>query len=310
MLAAITLAQGGLLAYWFVAGRTAAAPDRGSIAVTSDPSGSPVSVDGVSQGTTPFSMMLSPGPHDIAVGAGAQVLRRSVTVTSGGDSRMFFELPRGTESAAAAVGGLQVDTEPPGATVQIDGEARGVTPLTVADLAAGDHVVVVQGTGEPVTRAVTVHEGVVASLVVSLTRPGAFAAGWLAISGVPVQIMERGTLLGSSETPRLLIPAGSHVLEFTNAALGYHVTRTVQVVAGQTVSITLEAPQGTLSINALPWAEVWVDGQPAGETPIGNLALPIGQHELLFRHPELGEQRKTVTVGALAPVRIGVDLRK
>jgi hypothetical protein len=310
LLAAVTIAQGGLLAYWFVAGRTAAAPEKGSIAVTSDPSGSPVSVDGVSQGTTPFSMMLRPGLHEIGVGAGAQELSRTVNVTSGADSRMFFELPRGTESAASAVGGLQVDTEPPGAVVQIDGEARGVAPLTLSDLTAGQHVVVVQGTGQPVSRTVTVQEGVVTSLVVSLTGASAFASGWLAISGVPVQIMENGTLLGSTETARILVPAGSHDLELTNAALGYHAKRTVQVAPGQTLTITLKVPQGTLSINALPWAEVWIDGTPAGETPIGNLSLPIGDHELLFRHPDFGEQRKTVTVGALAPVRVGVDLRK
>ena len=314
LLAVVAIAQGGLLAYWFVAGRAAAEPESGSVAVTSDPSGSPVSVDGVSRGTTPFSVALRPGLHEIAVGAGAQLRSQSVNVTNGGDASIFFELPRGTESAAvpiaAAVGGLQVATEPPGAKVLIDGEARGVAPLTVSDLTAGEHAVVVQGTGEPVSRTVTVQEGAVASLVISMNSASAFASGWLAISGVPVQIMENGTLLGSTETPRILVPAGSHELELTNAALGYRVTRTVQVVAGQTLSITLKAPQGTLSINALPWAEVWVDGKPAGETPIGNLSLTIGNHELLFRHPELGEQRKTVTVGALAPVRVGVDLRK
>ena len=314
LLAVVVIAQGGLLAYWFVAGRAAAEPESGSVAVTSDPSGSPVSVDGVLRGTTPFSVALRPGLHEIGVGAGAQLRSQIVNVTHGGDARIFFELPRGTESAAvpiaAAVGGLQVATEPPGAKVLIDGEARGVAPLTVSDLKAGEHAVVVQGTGEPVSRTVTVQEGAVASLVVSMNSASAFASGWLAISGVPVQIMENGTLLGSTETPRILVPAGSHELELTNAALGYRVTRTVQVVAGQTLSITLKPPLGTLSINALPWAEVWVDGKAAGETRIGNLSLPIGDHELLFRHPELGEQRKTVTVGALAPVRVGVDLRR
>ena len=309
---AVAIAQGGLLAYWFVAGRAAAEPESGSVAVTSDPPGSPVSVDGVSRGSTPFSVALRPGLHEIGVGAGAQSRSQSISVTNGANASLFFELPRGTESEAmpiaAAVGGLQVATEPPGATVLIDGEARGVAPLTVSDLKAGEHAVVVQGTGEPVSRTVKVQEGAVASLVISMNS--AFASGWLAISGVPVQIMENGTLLGSTETPRILVPAGSHKLELTNAALGYRVTRTAQVVAGQTLSITLKAPQGTLSINALPWAEVWVDGKPAGETPIGNLSLTIGNHELLFRHPELGEQRKTVTVGALAPVRVGVDLRK
>jgi hypothetical protein len=314
VLAVVVIAEGGFLAYWFVTGRAATKPESGSVAVTSDPSGSPVSIDGVSRGITPFAMTVSPGLHEIAVGAGAQVRSQSVNVTSGGDTRIFFELPRETESAAVpsavAVGGLQVTTEPPGAKVLIDGEARGVAPLTVSDLKAGEHAVVVQGAGEPVSRTVTVQEGAVASLVISMNSASAFASGWLAVSGVPVQIMENGTLLGSTETPRILVPAGSHELELTNAALGYRVTRTVQVVAGQTLSITLKPPQGTLSINALPWAEVWVDGKPAGETPIGNLSLTIGNHELLFRHPELGEQRKTVTVGALAPVRVGVDLRK
>jgi hypothetical protein len=314
LLAVVAIAQGGLLAYWFVAGRAAAEPESGSVGITSDPSGSPVTIDGKSRGATPFSVALRPGLHEISVGAGAQLRSQTITVTNGGNAAIFFELPGGAESAAvpteAAVGGLQVATEPPGAKVLIDGEERGVAPLTVSDLKAGEHSVVVQGTGEPVSRTVTVQEGAVASLVISMNSASAFASGWLAISGVPVQILEKGTLLGSSETPRILLPAGSHELELTNAALGYRVTRTAQVVAGQTLSITLKPPQGTLSINAVPWAEVWVDGKPAGETPIGNLSLTIGNHELLFRHPELGEQRKTVAVGALAPVRVSVDLRK
>jgi hypothetical protein len=257
---------------------------------------------------------LKPGRHEISVGTGEQLRSQTVNVTLGGDARVFFELPRPTESAAApivaAVGGLQVVTEPPGAKVLIDGEARGVAPLTVSDLKPGEHAVVVQGTRETVSRMVTVQEGTVALLVISMQSASVFASGWLAISGVPVQIKENGTLLGTTETPRILVPAGAHELELTNAALEYRVMRTVQVEAGQTLSINLKAPQGTLSINALPWAEVWVDGKPVGETPIGNLSLTIGNHELLFRHPELGEQRKTVTVGALAPVRVGVDLRK
>jgi hypothetical protein len=314
VLIVLSIAQSGLLAYWAVAARAASEPESELVAVSSDPSGSPVWVDGVSRGTTPLNVALRPGIHEIAVGAGAQSSSRSVNVRVGVDTRIFFELPRAEDSASAttavAVGGLQVATEPPGAKVLIDGEARGVAPLTVADLKTGDHAVVVQGTGEPISRTVTIKEGVVASLVVSMNSASAFASGWLAVSGVPVQILENGTLLGSTETPRILVPAGSHEFELTNAALDYRVRRRANVVAGQTLSIALEAPLGSLSINALPWAEVWVDGKPAGETPIGNLSLPIGNHEVLFRHPEFGEQRKTVTVGALAPVRVGVDLRK
>ena len=46
-----------------------------------------------------------------------------------------------------------------------------------------------------------------------------------------------------------------------------------------------------MALNALPWAEVWIDGESIGETPIGKVSVPIGWHEIVFRHPELGEKR-------------------
>jgi hypothetical protein len=71
-----------------------------------------------------------------------------------------------------------------------------------------------------------------------------------------------------------------------------------------------EIPRGTLFVNVLPWAEVWLDGEKIGDTPIGNLSVPVGRHELLVRHPELGQQRRTITVNPGTPVRVGLDLRK
>ena len=51
-------------------------------------------------------------------------------------------------------------------------------------------------------------------------------------------------------------------------------------------------------------------GERAGDTPIGNLQTAIGRHEVVFRHPDLGESRHTVTVTASAPARVSVDMRK
>jgi hypothetical protein len=65
-----------------------------------------------------------------------------------------------------------------------------------------------------------------------------------------------------------------------------------------------------LSINAQPWADVWLDGERLGVTPIGNLEIPIGSHELVFRHPEHGERRSTVSVGLQQAARVGLDMRK
>jgi serine/threonine-protein kinase len=92
--------------------------------------------------------------------------------------------------------------------------------------------------------------------------------------------------------------------------LDYRAIRTVQVAPGRVATISIEMPKGTIALNAIPWAEVWVDGNRMGETPIGNLSMSIGPHEIVFRHPELGEQRHAVTVTAGAPARLSVDLRK
>jgi hypothetical protein len=95
-----------------------------------------------------------------------------------------------------------------------------------------------------------------------------------------------------------------------NEAVGYRITRSLQVTAGKVTAVKLEMPQGTISVNAQPWAEVWVDGERVGETPIGNLSVPIGSHSVLFRHPELGEQHHTALVTMKGPTRLSVDMRK
>ena len=107
-----------------------------------------------------------------------------------------------------------------------------------------------------------------------------------------------------------MVPAGRHELEIVNDTLGYRMTRTVTVAPGQVAPIKLELPKGALAVNALPWAEVWIDGERIGETPIGNISVTIGSHEVVFRHPELGEQRHRTVVTLNAPTRLSVDLRK
>ena len=313
VLALAVLGEAGYIAYSTGRDATALPPETGSVTVTSEPSGSPVLIDGTARGATPLTVQIAPGSHRIEVGGGAQVHSRHVTVTRGGDVSMHIGLTTAAaDGAMAGTGGLQIATDPAGARVWIDGEPQGVAPVTVSNLKAGDHIVTVRAaTGDAINRTVTVQEASVASLIISMNARGAFASGWLAVSsGVPLQIWENGALIGTTETQRILLPAGEHELELVNAELGYRLTRRVQILAGQTAAVGLKPPLGAISINALPWAEVWIDGQRTGETPIGNFSTPIGRHELLFRHPELGEQRRTVTVAMTSPLRISVDMRK
>jgi hypothetical protein len=100
------------------------------------------------------------------------------------------------------------------------------------------------------------------------------------------------------------------VLDFVSDELGFRAQRTVTVRSGAATDIRLELPAVTLSVNAQPWAEVFVDGERVGETPIGTLSRPVGRHEIVLRHPELGERRRTVTLTTNGPNRISVDMRR
>jgi hypothetical protein len=99
------------------------------------------------------------------------------------------------------------------------------------------------------------------------------------------------------------------VLTLVNETLEYRETRTVTVEARRTLALNVEVPRGTLHVNAQPWADVWIDGRRAGETPIGNVSLPIGSHDVVLRHPQRGESRHTVIVGARTPARLAVELQ-
>jgi hypothetical protein len=56
----------------------------------------------------------------------------------------------------------------------------------------------------------------------------------------------------------------------------------------------------------VPWATVSIDGNTVGETPLGNVSLPLGEHQIVFRHPQLGERTQKVVVKANAPTRVSV----
>jgi hypothetical protein len=276
--------------------------------VESSPSGAQVIVDGESRGVTPVELSLRPGPHVLELHGGGEPRVIPLTVTAGAQVSQYIELPQ----AASTPGALRVRTDPAGAQIRIDGRPRGISPLTIGDLAPGEHEVALENDRGSVTQTVTIEAGATASLVVPLTT-AMFApvSGWVTLTApVEVQLFERGALLGTSAADRIMLAAGVHDLELVNDTLGYRQVRSVEVVPGETLHVAVELPDGTLALNASPWAEVWVDGERVGETPLGNLPVSIGPHEVLFRHPDLGERRHAVTVTAIEPARLSVDLSR
>ncbi len=308
---ALTVLTAGLgVAAWYTMARPGrvenVAPRSGRIRVETRPPGATVIIDGAPRGISPLEATLAPGRHQVQVSVGGDIREIPVTVTDGDQLSQYIEF-----QVAPQTGRLQIDSDPPGARVVLDGEARGVAPLVLDNVRPGTHAVVLQSDVASVERQVTVEAGASASIFVPLTPRGAPISGWVSASApVELQMFEGGRLIGTTLTERVMVTAGRHEIEFVNDTLGYHAVRTVTVPPGRTASIPIDLPNGVLSVNASPWAEVWIDGKRAGETPLGNLTIPIGPHEILFRHPQLGEQRHAVTVTLTAPTRLSVNLRR
>jgi hypothetical protein len=306
--ALIALTGGGMLAARRYAFAGTGGGDTGTLTVTSNPTGAQVLVDRESKGTTPTTVTLSAGTHSVELRGVGEPRTMTIAVTAGAQLSQYIELASGNST----MGRLQVRTEPAGALVTIDALPRGNTPITISNLDPGEHAVVLTSDAGSVTQSVTIEAGVTASLNVPIApREVSPQSGWISVtSPVDVQLFEGGRLLGSSQTDRIMVPSGTHQLELVNETLGYRMTRSVQVAPGKVAAVPVKLPMGSVAINAIPWAEVWLDGNRIGETPIGNQPAAIGSHEIVFRNPELGEKTQTVTVTLAAPARLSVDMRK
>ena len=127
---------------------------------------------------------------------------------------------------------------------------------------------------------------------------------------IELHVLEGERVVGSTTDGPIIIAAGPHELDFVNSAIGFRVRQTVDVKQGQITTFNVAVPNGILNINAQPWATVSIDGKAVGETPIGNLSVLPGEHEIVFNHPQLGERREKANVRPGVETRVAVNLQK
>ncbi len=306
----------GLMALFLIIGaglavlvQWAVTPRAGSLRFVTEPAGAAVLVDGMPRGTAPLVLQLPAGLYDIELQYAGQSRRFTAAVTAQAESlhHITFAAPRTT---TARTGGLSVTTPTPGATVLVDEVERGITPLTLDGLAPGPHDVVVRSSRGDSRQSIVVQAGLTASLVVEAAPVPALRSGWLVVEAAqPLQIVEDGRTVGTTAADRTLLPAGIHTLAFVSAELGFRTEQAVRIAPERSTTISIPMPPAPVNINAVPWAEVFIDGQRVGETPIGNLPQPLGRHDVTFRHPQLGEKQRAIVVSLAEPVRLSVDMR-
>jgi hypothetical protein len=211
--------------------------------------------------------------------------------------------PRTAAPPATGNGRVTINTQPAGAKILLDGKPVGDSPLTLDSVAPGRHVLTITGAAGSTRRNIRVESGK------TLTVDVAVFSGFVAIAAPFVlDVSENGKALGTNETSILLSP-GRHELRVANKDLGYVATQTVDILPGEVTRVTLD-PKGTANINAAPWAEVFIDGTKAGETPIANISIRLGIREIVFRNPQYPDRKVTVTIKATDTATIAVDFLK
>ena len=226
--------------------------------------------------------------------------------------------------APVKIAEVNLETGDPGASVTVDGRSVGVTPLRLAigsDIrsisivsppTAAKPEQIVGSTGQqvpvaqnPASRADAQSAGALSPV------PAPQRSGGIRLSSpIELEVFEGDRRLGSSATGIVSAPAGRRELDLVNSVLGFRLRQAVDIKAGQVVPLTVTPPNGVININAVPWAEVLIDGKVVGETPIGNLSLSLGNHEITFRHPQFPELRQTALVRSDTITRISVNLQR
>ena len=272
----------------------------GTLTVDSTPRGSEVLVDGTTRGITPLTLTLRPGDHVLVLRRNGLTREFRIGVTPGAPLSQKLDW-----STVRATGTLAISSTPSQAKVTVDGKERGVTPITVSDVPVGMRQIVIESSAGTVRREVRVVAGS------RVTIDETIISGWMtAFAPIELQIYEGTRLLGTTEDGRIMVRPGHHELDFVNTRLGFRERRGIDVSPGMTTAVNISTGVGIVRITAPAGADVLIDGVLFGDTPIRELRLPIGSHEIVLRHPQLGEQRVSVTVGASAPTDVNVDFTK
>jgi PEGA domain len=272
----------------------------GQLSIASDPAGASVTVDGLFKGRTPLAVPLTTGSHQLEVQDGGSV--QSKTISIGSHQTVTEKM---TFVGGHDVGGLAISTYPATGRVTVDGVLKGPAPVKMSGLTPGSHTIRVETPLGAQEQDVIVEAGKLLSLAVQ-------TVSWIkAVAPYELEVSEQGRALGTTGSAAVVLSPGRHHLEFSNPTLGLKLEQDVESLPGQLVVVPLELPMGTMNLTCDQPAEVYLDGQSVGDTPVFGLTVSLGVHEVTFRNAKKGQLRYKVTATLAGPVRLAAAfLRK
>jgi formylglycine-generating enzyme required for sulfatase activity len=252
-------------------------PGWANLSIASEPSGAQVSIDGEPVGVTPLQTEVMQGLRSFEFSLPAHqtlMLRREITA---GVPLQLDDL-----RLQPADGHLQVHSQPNGASVSVDGEFQGTTPVALTLASGVTHRLRLSKAG---------YQGVAEEIVLSpgqgrelsLTLAPQYGVLFIATRPADAELLVDGKPAGAA-TQRLRLPTRPHVLEFRKA--GY-ASRRMTVTPRSGVSQNLE-------VTLVTEAQAKVDATPGtvttGAGQLLRLVRPQGRFEMGASRREAGRR--------------------
>ncbi len=279
----------------------------GTLMVTSSPSGAMVSVDNGNTQMTPWTYRNVPvGVHLVSLFlSGYDPYVKNVEIIPGKTTEIHAPMTVRTGS-----GSLTVTSEPPGASIYVDGVYAGITNTVVGNIPPGRHQIRVSRAGyEDYEEWVVINVKEQAVINVVLSQPSVPKNGSVAITSEPpgASVFLNGAFSGITETGRPLeitelVPGSYHV--YASMKNYQDIQEIVQVRPGEIASMAARLypspmPQdcGQLILTSDPaGAEISVDGTFRGKTPSTIDTVCSGSHTYTLTLPGYEEYSSSVQV--------------
>lgn len=248
--------------------------------------GGSVSMNGNKLGTVPFDGEIAPGRHLIEITKeGFRTFSQWVELSGG----QLYTLPLVLTSEKKPIGTLFITADLPGVPVFVDGQDKGVTPVSL-DLPPGQTLVEVRPKDLPIWKKQVVIVAGEKQIIEANIRPESAPVGAaMIISNIPSTVVfVNGVRTGTAPVTLANLPVGTHIIE--GKAQGFQAAQnTVRVVAGEQTVVKLELKQleaeyGRISVRAsVPGAVVYVDGGERGPAPQEIDKMTPGPHSIVVR---------------------------
>ncbi|MCY1022173.1 protein kinase domain-containing protein [Pyxidicoccus sp. MSG2] len=238
------------------ASTSAQGPVSGSHAQVSGGAASSTGSTGANATVAPASSGSTPAAGGLPVGGpSATPVPPAAAAASAKPSRAWVGLVVAGLVLTLGAAAVVLQRLPSNIEAEVDAGAASVTPMeAVADAGA-------------VTKVAVVDAGIPMGMLDLTVEPRVEAS-------IPGQYLGRTPLSAS-------VPAGRHVLTFSNPVLGIQVTRTITVPAGGRTALQYFLNKGFATVRAPKGAIVTVDGRLVGAAPVEELDLYEGTHQLL-----------------------------